>query len=118
MNYNEIKRLKFEDLLWLTFAILSLLNIFGDYEDREFLMTNNEKYRNISNRVFTITLIVTLFIYTYFFLRNYKAYEKAPESQKKLFTVKLLGSSFLIAGIIFLIYFQVKQNSFVGSPAL
>lgn len=122
MNYdninNEIKRLKFEDLLWLTFAILSFLNIFGDYEDREFLKTNEQKYKNTSNKVFTFTLIITLLIYIYFFQRNYKALEKASESQKELFEIKLLGSSFLIVGIICLIYFQTKQNSFIGSPAL
>lgn len=39
-------------------------------------------------------------------------------SQKALYRIKLLGSSLLLAGVICLIYFQVNNNSFIGSPAL
>lgn len=116
--YKEIERLNFEDLLWLTFAIISLLNIYGDYDDKEYLKKHDNKYKDESNKVFTFTLIVSFFIYIYFFLRNYKNYEEIDQSQKKLYLIKLLGSAFLIAGVISLIYFQVKQSSFIGSPAI
>lgn len=115
---DEIGRLNFEDLLWILFIILSLSNIYGDYEEKEYLKTNNYKYKNISNRIFEITLILTFFIYIYFFTRNYKAYEKASEEDKQLYSIKLLVSLFLIIGILCLIYFQTNQKSFVGSPAL
>lgn len=116
--YKEIKRLNFEDMLWFIFAILSILNIYGDYDDKAYLKTHQQKYKMEANKVFTITLIFTLLIYIYFFLRNYKNYEQATIEEKRLYTIKLLGSSFLIAGIICLLYFQIKQNSFIGSPAL
>ena len=113
---NDLKRLKFENFLWILFAILCIMNVFGDYNEEEYLVTNNQEYENKSNKIFEITLIVTLLIYIYFFIRNYNAYKKA--SDKDLYAIKLLGSSFLIAGVICLIYFQTKQISFVGSPAL
>lgn len=76
MNYEdfcrEIERLNFEDLLWGTFAVLSLLNIYGDYDDKEYLKSHNNRYRLESNKVFTFTLIVTFFIYLYFFLEIIK----------------------------------------------
>lgn len=115
---NEIKRLNFEDFLWLIFASLAIINIYGDYKDKEYLKTNNQKFQDESNKIFEFTLIVTFFIYIYFFIRNYKVYKKESSENKNLYLIKLLGSSFLLAGAICLIYFQTKQKSFVGSPAL
>lgn len=115
---NEIKRLKFEDFLWVIFIILSILNIIGDHNEKEFLETNNAIFETNSNKIFEFTLIITLLIYIYFFMRNYDAYKKASHKDKELYLVKILGSSLLIAGIICLLFFQTKQSSFIGSPAL
>lgn len=98
--------------------MLCFINIYGDYNDKEFLKTNNTYYKNKSNNIFEITLFVTILIYLYFFTRNYKAYQKASDDQKKLYIIKLLGSSLLIAGVICLIYFQINQSSFIGAPAI
>lgn len=112
---NEIKRLKFEELLWIIFAIISLLNVYGDKIEEEYVTTNQETYHDKSNKIFKITLIVTLLIYIYFFIRNYKALEKASCHEKRLYEIRLLGSSFLIAGILLLIYFQNYQDHFDNS---
>lgn len=115
---NDLKRLHFENFLWIVFGILCFMNVYGDYKEEEYLETDDKEFENQSNHIFEITLIITFFIYIYFFIRNYKAYEKASEEDKFLYSIKVLGSSFLIAGIICLIYFQTKQTSFVGSPAI
>lgn len=115
---NEIFRLEFENLLWVIFIVLSLLNIYGDYADEMFLRTNHSFYQEQSNHIFSFTLTVTVFIYLYFFLRNYKKYEKIDDAQKDIYLVKVLGSAFLIAGILFLLYFQNQNDSFLGSPAI
>lgn len=97
MNKDEIldnlKRLKFEDFLWIVFAILCIMNVYGDYNDKEYLITNNKGFQVRSNNIFEITLIVTFFIYFYFFTRNYKFYRKASFQNKELYFIKLLGSS-------------------------
>lgn len=116
--YKEIRRLNFEDFLWIIFAILCLLNVYGDYDEKQYLKSHDNKYKEESNKVFTLTLIVTFFIYVYFLLRNYKSYENIDENQKRIYLIKLLGSSFLIAGVLCLLYFQIRQNNFTGSPAL
>lgn len=115
---NELKRLKFEDFLWIIFAVLCIMNVYGDYFDKEYSITNNKTFQIRSNNIFEITLIVTFFIYLYFLERNYKFYKKASVQNKELYLIKVIGSSFLLAGVICLIYFQTKQSSFVGSPAL
>lgn len=115
---NELERLNFEDFLWIIFAILCLANVYGDYNEKEYLKTHDFNFEIKSNQVFELTLIITFFIYIYFFIRNYKFYEKVSEEKKQLHLIKLLGSSFLLAGVICLIYFQFHQTSFIGSPAL
>lgn len=117
-NDSKINRLKFENILWLIFAIICIMNIYGDNDEIEYLETNDKSYEKKSNEIFKFTLMVTLFIYIYFFLRNLKAYEQATVEEKNLYLIKLLGSSFLIAGVLCLIYFQENETSFVGSPAL
>lgn len=115
---SKINRLKFEDFLWVVFAILCLINVYGDYNDKEYLKTHNNTFRKNSNKIFEFTLIVTFLIYIYFFIRNYKAYVKATEEEKRLYVIKVLGSAFLIAGVLCLLYFQDSQSSFIGSPAI
>lgn len=115
---NELKRLRFEDFLWFVFAILCIINVYGDYNDEEYLITKDKNFKTKSNKIFEITLILTFFIYIYFFVRNYNFFQKASIENKNLYFVKLLGSSFLIAGVICLLYFQTEQSNFIGSPAL
>ena len=122
MNYsnelNEIKRLNLEDFIWIIFIIIGILNIYGDKLLKDFIKTNNQKNLNNANKIFLLILIITFFIYIYFLQRNYKAYKNAKESEKNLYLIKLLGSSFLLAGIICLLYFQLKQSNFIGTPAV
>lgn len=117
-NVEEINRLNFEDFLWLLFAILCFANIYGDYNEKEYLNTNLNIFKSNSNKIFEFTLIITFLIYCYFFLRNYEAYKQISADKKKLYYIKVLGSALLIGGILCLIYFQTKQTSFIGSPSL
>ena len=115
---DEISRLNFEDFLWFIFALLCFLNIKGDYDDKEYLKTKNNYYKDESNKIFEFTLIITSIIYFYFLFRNYIFLKRVNDSQKQLYSIKLLGSSLLLAGVICLIYFQANNSSFIGSPAL
>ena len=118
LNNKEINRLEFENILWLIFAIVCLLNIVGDYEEEIYIKNNDYKYKNKANKVFELTLSVTFLIYVYFAIRNYNALNKASDEMKSLYEIKLLGSIFLIAGVVCLLYFQFNQKNFIGSPAL
>ena len=115
---SKINRLNFEDLIWIIFIFLSVANIYGDKLEKDYLKTNNKKLDKNANIVFEIILIVTFFIYVYFWQRNYKDYKSASKENKNLLMIKLLGSSFLIAGIICLLYFQTKNSGFIGTPAI
>lgn len=115
---NEIKRLKFEDLLWIIFIILGIINIYGDHNEVEYLETHNNESKRKANNFFTFTIIITILLYLYFVIRNYNFYKKASLEVKYLYSIKLLGSVLLIAGALCLLYFQINDPNFTGTPAL
>lgn len=114
----EIRRLNFEDLLLIVFIISSTLNMFGNQNEKIYVQTKDNVYKNRANRIFEFTIIVTMIIYLYFFKRNYDSYNGVSEDKKGLYRVKVFGSLLLIVGTICLFYFQKKQTSFIGSPSL
>lgn len=116
--YSEIDRLNFENILWFIFIVLSILNIIGDNYEKKFVSFNDYYYKMEANKIFEFTLIVSFFIYLYFLYRNYNSMNNVSNDMKEFYEIKFLGSLFLIIGILCLIYFQEKQTSFVGSPAL
>lgn len=64
--FDEIKRLKFEDLLWIIFALLSMMNVYKYYNEEAFLETNNDYFKDKSNNILRMTLLITLLIYIHF----------------------------------------------------
>lgn len=115
---DDLDRLNFEDKIWLVFTIISILNIKGTFKEKEYLITNSEYSKRISNNIFLFTLIISFFIYLYFLHRNHLAYIDASSNQKNLYKVKMLGSILLIIGVICLIYFQTNQTSLIDSPTI
>lgn len=114
---NDVERLNFEDFIWVIFIGLSILNIVGDHYLKEFIKKSDKNNEGKANSIFLFVLIISLFIYIYFFIRNVSIFEKANEDEKKLLALKVFGSSLIISGVILLIYFQSKQTNFVGTPA-
>ncbi len=114
----ELKRLNFEDYIWIVVAILAFFNIIGDNFQKDFLKTNNNKYENNANGVYLFALGVSFLIYLYFLYRNYKFYKDCNTEEKTLLLIKLIGSSLILAGVACLIYFQLKDSDFIGTPAI
>lgn len=90
----ELKRLKFEDFIWLVFGILCFINIRGDYDERLYIKNKDQKVKKEANLIFETTLTITFLIYLYFFTRNYYALKKASVKEKRLYEIKLTGSYF------------------------
>ena len=118
-NVNEeIKRLNFEDFLLVLFICSSILNIIGDSYEKEYLKTHSISSKINANKIFDFTLSITILIYFYFLIRNYNSYKNISEDKKSLYSIKLFGSILIVVGAICLLYFQKKQNKFVGVPAI
>lgn len=120
-NYeeNEIKRLNFEDLLWVIFIILSILNIVSNNNQKEYVVSKNQYYEDRANNISMFVLTVLLFVYLYFFTRNYRMYKNKMSNATRKDFVKVMGSIFFIIGTLCLLYFQVNSDdNFIGSPLL
>ena len=52
----EIRRLNFEDLLLIVFIILSTLNMFGNQNEKIYVQTKDNVYKNRANRIFELLL--------------------------------------------------------------
>ena len=120
-NYeeNEIKRLNFEDLLWVIFIILSILNIVSNNNQKEYVVSKNQYYEDRANNISMFVLTVLLFVYLYFFTRNYRMYKNKMNNATREDFVKVMGSIFFIIGTLCLLYFQVNSDdNFIGSPLL
>lgn len=107
---NELKRLNFEDILWLFYGSIILFNIFGNYYEKVYLKTNSKIVGKKYNSIFEIILILTFFIYIYLFVRNYNKYQNAPVEEKREYLIRVIGAVFLIAGIICFIYYQDEER--------
>lgn len=114
----KIRRLYFEDFLIIVFICLSILNLVGDYYEREYLKYRNVNYKRDANNIFDFTLSITVLIYLYFVVRNYNSYKSVSNDYKVLYSVKLFGSILIIVGAVCLLYFQKNQKNFVGIPAI
>ncbi len=122
MNNDEIQKtlreLNIEDLLSGIFIILGILSIYGDQIQKKYVITKDYKYQKEANNIFDLILLVTFILYIVFLYRSYRNYKNASENRKNLFAIKLLGSCFLMAGIICTIYFQVNNKKYVGVPEI
>jgi len=114
----ELNRLNFEDILWIIFIGLSILNIVSNNLQKEYVITENQFYENKANNISIKVLTILVFVYLYFFIRNYNMY-KNKENPTDSDLVKVVGSLFFVIGAICLLYFQVKSDdNFIGGPAI
>ena len=65
-GFNDLARLNFEDFIWSIFIIIALLNICGDYCEKEYIKKHDYSFKNRASNIFSITVIITFFIYIYF----------------------------------------------------
>lgn len=106
---NEIERLNFEDILWIIFIFLSIMNIVSNNYQKEYVISRNQYYEDKAGNISIFVLTTLFFIYIYFFIRNYNMYNsKTNPNQTDL--IKVTGSLFFILGTLYLLYFQVNSN--------
>lgn len=115
---DELERLNFEDYIWIIFIILSILNIVCNKYQKEYVISNNDRYEDVAKNISIIVLIVLVFIYLYFFLRNYNMYNSKVDATKEDF-IKLVGSLLFVIGTFCLLYFQVNsRDNFIDDVEL
>ena len=106
-----IRRLSFENIIWITFIAISAVDIYGDELIKKSVRNNDLEARIKAENIFLFVSLISLLVYVYFFYRNYTDYKKY---QNKNYEIRLIGSIFVLAGTLCLFYFQLNNNSSVN----
>lgn len=117
MNYeaeNTIKRLSFENFIWIVFIVISALDIYGDELIKKSLKENDKSCQIKADKLFLFLTFVSLIIYIYFLARNYSDYQK---HKSKSHEVRFLGSILVLVANICFIYFQLTTRT-EDSPSI
>lgn len=112
---STIKRLRFEDLIWISFIVISILDIYGDSLIRKSLLNKDKQSNKKANHLFLGIVSFSILIYIYFFARNYYDYQKY---KTKSYEVRLIGSSLILIGTLCLFYFQLTNTLEVDSTSV
>lgn len=113
-NVEIIKRLNFENLIWICFIIISVLDIYGDELIKKSILSSDKKCRKTADKIFLGITLFSLLIYIYFLMRNYN--DCKVHNDNDSYQVRLIGSIFIITGTICFLYFQLT-TSFTDSPS-
>lgn len=112
---DEIKRLDFENIIWVLFIITSLLNIFGDNLEKDYLINKDSRKEIAAKKIFIFNLLVALGVYLYFFIRNYSTMiDKKGTKEYQLNQIRVFGSLLFIIGTLCLLYFQLEDINSIG----
>lgn len=109
-----IRRLSFENFIWLTFIIVSVIDIYGDELIKRSVRENDEKSKKRAENLFLLVALVSILVYVYFFYRNYTDYQKHCN---KYYEIRLFGSVFILVGTLCLVYFQLYNTKDVELPS-
>ena len=106
----EIKRLNFEDILWVIFIILSILNIYSNECQKNYVISGFKGYEDDASEISIFVLWILVIVYLYFFVRNYSMYKDKGIMVSFEDVVKVVGSFLFVVGALCLLYFQVNSN--------
>lgn len=109
-----IKRLSFENIIWITFIIVSVFDIYGDELIKASVRENNPAARKKADNLFLFVALISILVYIYFFYRNYADYKKHPN---KNYEIRLFGSILVLIGTLCLLYFQLNNSKGVDLPS-
>lgn len=113
-NDEIINRLSFENLIWICFIIISVLDIYGDELIKRSLINSDKDCRRKANKIFLGITLFSILIYSYFLMRNYNDCKKYNNES---YQVRLIGSIFIITGTICFLYFQLTTTYQDDSPS-
>lgn len=111
---NMVKRLNFENFIWVCFIVISIFDIYGDELIKKELRSNDKTAAKKANKVFLRVTAFSVLIYIYFLLRNYDDYKK---HHTKSYEIRLMGSIFILFGTLCLLYFQYTNKKDIDSPS-
>ena len=93
MNNDRLKELQIDEIIWIIFITVSITNIIGDEFEKNYCQTKNQNSLNKSKNIFTLTLFISLIIYSYIL---YTRYQKLKNNPYNNLTKQRLFASILV----------------------
>ena len=113
MDNEMIRRLNFENLIWVTFIIISVVDIYGDELIKKGIHEKDKDLEARAQNLFLVVSLISILVYIYFFYRNYSDFKNNPSKRNE---VRLLGSILILAGAFCLFYFQLYNKELELPP--
>ena len=116
MNKNDdlVKRLNFENFIWIIFIVVSVIDIYGDELIKKGVKENNKEAQRKAENLFLGVALISILVYIYFFYRNYIDYKNHCN---KYYEVRLFGSALILIGTLCLIYFLLYNSTDIELPS-
>lgn len=109
--YKQLKLLKEEDYIWIIYFFVVIFALISNFFEKEYLLKNNNKDKNIYKTINLILFIVTFFIYLYFVLINIDELKSENENYLINFFNVIGAILYLIAAVIFVITSYIDFNT-------
>ncbi len=118
-NFEKLKEIQIEDIIWCIYIILILLSIYSNHFEKRYYLYNDikskEDYRKLNIFIFSVAVI----IYLYFFNDSYKSLinSKTPKS-KDLNTLNFTASTLILVGGLIFLYIAITDEDLSTEIAL
>lgn len=108
---DKLTELAIDEWIWISFIILSVLNIAGDELDKDFCLYQDMKEKSLSKKIFNLTVFVSFLIYSYLAYRGYKRlkFAKKKNQNVNLAQSRLFANILIVVAAMILLYAQVKE---------
>ena len=119
MNNNKEKELTIDEWIWVIFIILSIMNILGDELEKKFYKEKDISSKNLSKSIFTLTVLVSFFIYIYLSYRRYQVIQRNKQENKStnICETRFFASILVVIASFLYLYCQLTDKEDVN-PSL
>ena len=107
-NNTRLKELQIDEIIWIIFITISIINILGDEYEKDYCLNNNQQSLNTSKNIFTFTLFASLLIYLYILFQRYNKYKNNPNNN--LTKERLFASTLVVVASIIFLTCQLKDR--------
>lgn len=110
-DYERVSELVIDEWIWVVFIILSILNISGDELEKHYCYYHKKKDKEVSKKIFKITVFVSLLIYIYLANKNCRKYKIALERNQDvtIVSIRKFASILIVVASSMLLYAQLND---------
>ena len=116
---NKEKELTVDEWIWVIFIILSIMNIVGDELEKQVYREKDISSKNLSKSIFTLTVLISFFIYIYLAYKRYQVMKIKKKEGKNIdiCQTRLFASILVVIASFLYLYCQLTDKEDVN-PSL